>query len=754
MSARNDTLLCLKCRLAGHGASECTLDWPSDPFAWFFSDNRRTLAGLMTQSSTDICQRCEDLDLLSLLRADIPWRSPQDLTQAQRDGHALIRCIGKAGSIEYRATCSVCVCLFGMTPTPSSTTDDILLYPDWTWNRLAGENGTELDSIDKQHYAKCLLIALEPDFTNISFYIRGHRGDALAIVEQQLPQEQTLGGKIIRSDGFNVEQCSAWLQTCHDLHGTDCDAEFTEELAGIRLIDLPARKIVSYPGKTCSYAALSYVWGGVTQQRYQLGSELADVPKTIEDAMACAQLLGQRYLWVDSLCIDQGDDADKKDQIGRMWSIYRGSTITIIALSSPSADAGLPAFSATLPLQPQLSCTVQGVHLVGLMPTLSQYIWTESWGSRAWTLQEALLSHRCLYISDHQLYFECETVQYCESLDHTRSWVHNLTADNIPDRLHRLTWIMEQAGSGCLRNLLDTTSDRFLHWGQKVTLYSYRSMTNQEDGLRAFDGVLQRLKTMYTGGFIYGLPVEDLNWALLWQNQWPAQRRAGFPSWCWAGWQAGIMTPFPRDIKFPQQQEIPFRAWRALGARLILLFDASKAHARGPVSDVSDEQSQLTQPEAAADTSAETSAVVNEVPSIEDIFNLASYEDAEEYGALFVEALALDIEPDWGEPTFERPVAGRRGYYVQHLQDARYLLQIMTTDRFIEVQPTLNPADVKYILLTTNVFNEYEDLHFLVVFDHGSFCTRLTSISLLVPRQSCEVVLQALQLRRQYLVLA
>ena len=117
------------------------------------------------------------------------------------------------------------------------------------------------------------------------------------------------------------------------------------------------------------------------------------------------------------------------------------------------------------------------------MPTLSQQIWRAPWGKRAWTLQEGLLSPRCLYISDHQLYFECNGMQCCESLNDTRSWAHHLRLESSPAQGG---WLASKVGDGCLRTPIDNPSHRMERYGSKLTLYSYRSMTKDTDGLTAF----------------------------------------------------------------------------------------------------------------------------------------------------------------------------------------------------------------------------------------------------------------------------
>ena len=58
------------------------------------------------------------------------------------------------------------------------------------------------------------------------------------------------------------------------------------------------------------------------------------------------------------------------------------------------------------------------------MPTLSQEISWSLWEPRAWTFQEGLLSPQRLFFTNHQVYFQCGSVQCCESLDDSHSPFH------------------------------------------------------------------------------------------------------------------------------------------------------------------------------------------------------------------------------------------------------------------------------------------------------------------------------------------
>jgi hypothetical protein len=108
----------------------------------------------------------------------------------------------------------------------------------------------------------------------------------------------------------------------------------------------------------------------VTQDNYEPGNILNTLLKTLEDALSFIRKLGKRYIWIDSVCINQLEEQDKTNQIDRMWSIYYSAYITIIALSSIFADARLSRLSQP-EYYPQLTCRINGKTVTSLMPTLS-----------------------------------------------------------------------------------------------------------------------------------------------------------------------------------------------------------------------------------------------------------------------------------------------------------------------------------------------------------------------------------------------
>ena len=134
-----------------------------------------------------------------------------------------------------------------------------------------------------------------------------------------------------------------WLSCCVESHGDECNPKVRKEQPGfkLRVIDVYRRCVVE-ASESCSFVALSYVWGISTQlclveeqyKRLEKAGGLADchtdIPSTIKDAMYLCEQLGERYLWVDSLCIKQDDRLDRRRQIDSMDQVYSCTTLTIV----------------------------------------------------------------------------------------------------------------------------------------------------------------------------------------------------------------------------------------------------------------------------------------------------------------------------------------------------------------------------------------------------------------------------------------
>jgi hypothetical protein len=65
-----------------------------------------------------------------------------------------------------------------------------------------------------------------------------------------------------------------------------------------------------------------------------------DLGGVLIDSMKVCKAMGIRYLWIDSLCIVQDDEASKHSQIQSMDMIYAKAYITLVAASEPGPHNG------------------------------------------------------------------------------------------------------------------------------------------------------------------------------------------------------------------------------------------------------------------------------------------------------------------------------------------------------------------------------------------------------------------------------
>lgn len=209
---------------------------------------------------------------------------------------------------------------------------------------------------------------------------------------------------------IDFQTISRLLRKCETQHNhQNWDLPRYQSPINIQLIDVEDMMII--PATTqYRYLALSYVWGGydsfaaTTKTRDSLGQtkgliECTDeIPQTIKDAMDLVRRLGERYLWVDRLCIEQDNKTQKQAHIQKMDVIYSHAFVTIIAYAGVAATSPLPGRRPGTRLG--LPTTRCGDVVMSVSPPS---LWESSAPNetRGWTLQEQLMSKRCLYFDLH-----------------------------------------------------------------------------------------------------------------------------------------------------------------------------------------------------------------------------------------------------------------------------------------------------------------------------------------------------------------
>jgi hypothetical protein len=135
------------------------------------------------------------------------------------------------------------------------------------------------------------------------------------------------------------------------------------------------------------------------------------------DAIAVTRGLGLQYLWVNRLCINQSDDAERAYLVSRMTTIYEEADFTIVAAAGSGASHGLPGIRST-PRKPQPKYKLDsGSLLISMLPDPHRDIFESDYWTRGWTYQEGVLSKRRIAFTDHQIYWECQGIATHESIN-------------------------------------------------------------------------------------------------------------------------------------------------------------------------------------------------------------------------------------------------------------------------------------------------------------------------------------------------
>ncbi|KAH6954352.1 heterokaryon incompatibility protein-domain-containing protein [Fusarium avenaceum] len=355
-----------------------------------------------------------------------------------------------------------------------------------------------------------------------------------------------------------------WIRQCEEVHGglcskpkwlSDSDNEWPKNC---RVIDVEDGRIVDLL-PTMRYVALSYVWG-LSEKAIELRSERRltrdnmsrlqqhnileqmPIPQTIRDAMAVVKATGERYLWVDALCIVQDDPEDLSHQTGRMDLIYSKALFTIVAAcgsDSGSGLAGLPSSPRDI-FQRQVKVSPNGLHI---MPCLNlsdgDTLKSSKWNTRGWTFQERLLSRRALIFTNSQIYWCCEG--------------RTLDEESLLDAPGS-TIVATAQEFGCYDEW-ESIEAKFSEeiYSTYITQFSTRQFTFPSDALPAFLGIIHRYEHLNKQKLHWGLKTIRFDQSLVWKygrgrrremytyiSEDSVARSVPYPSWSWLGWTGFI----------------------------------------------------------------------------------------------------------------------------------------------------------------------------------------------------------------------
>jgi len=358
-------------------------------------------------------------------------------------------------------------------------------------------------------------------------------------------------GLALHPDWADIDLAQAWKQKCLNAHPECYNPLKIWPAKPAWVVDVQRQCIVA--GSECeSLVALSYRWGKTSpiirdsemMSKLQITFALQNpaveplIPLTIRHAIALTNLLGERYLWVDALCIDHSDKQRTKEQLDLMGAIYANAVFTIVVantdamggipglegISNPRRDS-LPSWTA-IPWGDETiricSDDVAGsLSMARLIPRSDEYY------KRGWAFQEYMLSQRRLIIDNNGLHWECSRCTWHEAL-------------KGEPRVARPRHVQVPYGLADFRSLT-----------QRLSEFNTRSLTYEDDALSAIAGLLAVASRSIHGGFNYGHPLQCFDESLCWtgavrrrecstrsEDHLPADH--ALPSWSWLGWQGEV----------------------------------------------------------------------------------------------------------------------------------------------------------------------------------------------------------------------
>jgi hypothetical protein len=214
------------------------------------------------------------------------------------------------------------------------------------------------------------------------------------------------GGSVSTSEAvetYTYSRLKAWQTRILCLHPSgksatgDQEAPLSADLLVATVSDTEGI-VIEHSGLVVEYIALSYTWG------YPELSEtlICNKKKRMISSSNAAALIALRssatktYVWIDAICINQGDSDEKAAQVARMLSIYKKARSVTAWLGQPD-DNSLLAFACCRELT-ELCGAVSGVDRTAHAPACFAQLraiylailslFTRRWIRRTWIRQE------------------------------------------------------------------------------------------------------------------------------------------------------------------------------------------------------------------------------------------------------------------------------------------------------------------------------------------------------------------------------
>ncbi|PVH67613.1 HET-domain-containing protein [Cadophora sp. DSE1049] len=359
-----------------------------------------------------------------------------------------------------------------------------------------------------------------------------------------------------------------WLRLCDKGKCSEsggCRPKLNDAPMPSRLIDVRGNKIsptvclilTDEMTQGIHYVALSHCWGKLEdgqkdswcttreneEHRRTKGFLVEPLPQTFKDAVRVTRELGQRYLWIDSLCIIQGKGGNWETEAKNMEAVFRNAYCTIAATSAEDSTKGFLNRPEESNLQ-YVTVPKSSHGKVYVCRSIDDFPCDVEEGvlnKRAWVLQERALSRRTIHFTKRQTYWECGGGVRCETLTYMRN--ENLSFRSDPEFPHSITKRSRTTQVELFQSLFAD--------------YSNFGLTEVTDRPIAIDSLAMALAKAFHTNVRYGIFERYLHRSLLWQRSQDIPMRRIFyaagktpPSWSWMAYHGQIEYSKIQDVEW------------------------------------------------------------------------------------------------------------------------------------------------------------------------------------------------------------
>lgn len=333
-----------------------------------------------------------------------------------------------------------------------------------------------------------------------------------------------------------ISMIKNWVADSNQPDGGDKEALLPSRVIDVESLtsgpDSSVQLIDFENGETGTYSALSYTHeAGVDKQFARPAAisgdkatlRITNLPKVFYDAILLTRQLGIKYLWIDALCIPEGQfDTFARDSAA-FGSVYSNAYLTLAGTGADGTSQGLffPRTNTSyICIRHQTRRGVSGdlwMHslalekeFIGRPPTILE---KEPLCKGVWAFQERVLSKRTVHFASDQVYFEC--------LKHFRS-EDGLLMD---ESFHSTEKVVPNEAEG----------DGLAPWFGILWHYTTCELTDSSDKLSALANVASAYSQILEDEYVAGLWKSSLIECLCWQSvQCKPVNDYRAPSWSWA----------------------------------------------------------------------------------------------------------------------------------------------------------------------------------------------------------------------------